>query len=277
VTSETQGTLSEEDRRQAALLTAQVFRHIHESRQALDADDTALARKEVEKGREALKTIRALLPRVSVHTKTVAPDGKVVYEDQREVQEDRLPLFEGMLHERTLAPIGAAKRDGPEVTGLRVVGAETITTEAVADLDIVEAQLSRAAKALEDKNAEAASKALATAQVRGVEFFSSTEDTPLAEARDALWLARRSLEENNVAQARVNLDVVRQRLRLYREVAPQERRADVDQMLKDAERLETQLRQETAQQPANHAERARQGNTVTQWWEQVNRWFRRHF
>lgn len=277
VTSEAEGALSEEDRRQVALLTAQVFRHIDEARRALDADDGGLARKEVEKGLQAVETIRALLPRVTVRTRTEAPDGRVVYEDEREVQGDRVPLFEGMLHERTLAPIVAAKRDAVEVAGVRLVGSETVTTQAVADLGVVEAQLRRAAKALEGERAEAASEALATAQVRGVELFASKEDSPLAEARDALWLTRRALEEDNALQARANLDVARQRLRLYREVAPQGRQADVDRMLKEADQLEAQLRRETAQQPAGRAERSRQGNAVTQWWEQVNRWFRQQF
>lgn len=276
VTSEARKTVSEEDRRQASLLTAQVFRHIDEARRALDADDAELARREVDKGRQALTAVRALLPRATVHTRTKGPDGKVVYEDQREVQEDRVPLFEGMLHERTLAPIVAAKRDAVDVAGLRLVGSETITTEAVADLDVVEAQLARATRALENKKTDDASRALEAAQVRGVEFFASKEDTPLAEARDALWLARRALEENNVDQARVNLGVARQRLRLYREVATQERQSDVDLMLKEADQLEAQLRQETAQQPASRAERTRQGNAVTRWWDQVNHWFRRH-
>jgi hypothetical protein len=111
VTSETKGTLSEEDRRQVALLTAQVFQHIDEAQGALDAGDTKQARKEVDKGRQAVGAIRALLPRTTVRTKTTAPDGKVIYEDEREVQEDLVPLFEGMLHAQTLAPIVAAKQD----------------------------------------------------------------------------------------------------------------------------------------------------------------------
>src|SRR4051812_42778969 len=48
VTSETKGTLSQEDRRQVALLTAQVFQHIDEARQAIDTDDVKLARQEVD-------------------------------------------------------------------------------------------------------------------------------------------------------------------------------------------------------------------------------------
>jgi hypothetical protein len=42
VTSQTKGTLGEEDRRQVALLTAQVLQHIDEARQAIDADDDKL-------------------------------------------------------------------------------------------------------------------------------------------------------------------------------------------------------------------------------------------
>jgi hypothetical protein len=286
VTSETKGTLSQEDRRQVSLLAAQVFQHIDEARRALDADDAKSAHKEVDKGRQAIKAIRALLPKTTVHTKTTAPDGKVIYEDQREVQEDQVPLFEGMLSAKTLAPIVAAKQDAAnnnkqdkqdaaEVKGVRLVSAETITTQVLADLNVVEAQLNRVAKALDENKADDAAKALAMAQVRGVEFYYSKEDTPLAAARDAMWLAKRSLEENNAVQARANLTVARQSLRLYREIAPQERRKDVDQMLKEVDELEAKLGKETAQHPASSGERMEQGRSVTGWWERINQWFRR--
>ncbi len=282
VTSETKGALSEEDRRQIALLTAQVFQHIDQARTAIDADDLAWARREVDQGRQALKAIRSMEPRTTVRTRTKAPDGKVIYTDEREVQEDRVPLFEGMLHTQTLAPIVEAKRDAAEagageVKGVRLVESESIRTEAFADLGVVDSQLQRAAKALEHNQPGDAARALMLAQVRGVEFRYSREDSPLAEARDAIWLARRSLEENNAEQARFNLSEARQRLRLYRAVAPKERQADIDRMLKEAEQLEGQLHKEAAQGPATPAERTRQGNAVTRWWEQVNHWFRKHF
>jgi hypothetical protein len=56
----------------------------------------------------------------------------------------------------------------------------------------------------------------------------------------------------------------------------QDQRQEVDQMLREVEQLEGQLRQEGTQ-PISRAERARQGHTVTQWWDRVNNWFRRHF
>ena len=276
VTSETKGTLSEEDRRQVAVLTSQVFQHIHEARRAIDADEIKLARREVDKGRQAMKAIRALMPKTAVRTVTKAPDGKVAYEDEREVQDDTVPLFEGMLHAETLAPIIEAKRDAVDVKGVRLVGSELISTEALADLGMVEAQLQRAAKALEENKSQVASAALALAQIRGVEIRYSKEDVPLAEARDAIWLARRSLEENNAEQARFNLHEARQRLRVYREIAPQERRSDVDKLLKETDKLEDQLHGETAQNPASSSDRTRQGNAVTRWWEQINGWVKKH-
>jgi len=276
VRSETKGTLGEEDRRQVSLLAAQVFQHVDEARRALDADDAKQARKEVEKGREAIKAVRALLPRTTVHTRTTAPDGRAVYEDEREVQEDRVPLFEGMLHARTLAPIQEAQRDANRIAGVRVVESETISTEVMADLDVVEAQLNRAAKALDDKKTEDATRALLLAQIRGVDFHYNKEDTPLAEARDAIWLAKRALEENNSTQAQANLAVARQRLEIYRQVLPEGKRQDVTQMLSEVGQLERQLQQE-GRQSASGAERSRQGNAVTGWWDRLNGWVKRHF
>ena len=241
----------------------------------LDADDTKGALKEVNKAREAIKAIRAMLPKVTFRTKTTAPDGKELYEDESQIQQSRIPVFEGMLHAQTLAPILAARRNALEVAGVHVVESETVVTEAVADIDRIEGQLMRAAKALDQNKSETAAKALAEALVRGIEFRFRKEDKELASTRDAIWLARRSLEENNTAQALANLEVARQRLRLYREVVSADQRQQVDQMLREVEQLEGQLRSEGTR-TASRGERARQGHQLTQWWDKVNGWFRRH-
>lgn len=284
VKSETKGTLSEENRRQVAVLTAQIFQHIAQAQRALDADRATDARTEVDKGRLAIKAVRALLPTTTVHTKTSAPDGTVIYEDNRDVQPGRVPLFEGMLSTKTLAPIIAAKHDAQdalEVKGVRLLGAETITTEAFADLEYVEGQLARVSKALDDNKTEAALKALALSQVRGVEFKFHKEDTPLAAARDALWLAKRALDENNSTQAQANLNVARQQLEIYRQLLPEGQREDVTHMMTEVGELDAKLRKEpsasagAAGNQAKKAERTSQGNAVTRWWEQINGWFKK--
>jgi hypothetical protein len=275
VTTRTKGTLNDEGRRQVSLLMAEVFQHTERATDAIDADDTKQALKEVNKSREAIKAIRAMLPTTTFRTKTTGPDGKTLYEDECEAQESRIPLYEGMLHAQTLAPIVAARRNALEIAGVHVVDSETITTEAIADIDTIDAQLTKAAKALEDNKADVASKALATALIRGVDIRVNKEDSGLAAARDAIWLARRSLEENNAPQALVNLDDARQRLRLYRDVVSQDQRSEVDQMLREIDQLQAQLRQE-ASRPASRGERAEQGNMLTHWWDRVNGWFKRH-
>jgi YfdX protein len=280
VSSQTRGTLGQEDRRQVSLLMAQVFQHVDEARRAVDAADVKRARQEVHKGQQALRVIRDLLPRTTVHTKTTTPDGKVLYEDDREVQESRIPLFEGMLQARTFAPILAAKREqeseANDVAGIQVIESEAITTEVVADLNLIEAQLRRAVKALEENKPEEASRALAWAQVQGVGFHSHREDMPLAEARDAIWLAKRALEENNTVQARANLNIARRQLEVYRQVVPEDQRKDVTQMMTEVSQLEAKLRQEANQtQPASHAERTSQGNSAARWWDQINSWFKK--
>ena len=275
VTTQPISKLNEEDRRQASLLMTEVVQHIGKARDASCADDTKQALMEVNKAREAAQAIRAMLPKGTVRTRTTAPDGKVIYEDEQGVQVGRIPLYEGILHAQTLAPILAARRNAMEVAGFNVVESERIATEVIADLDPIEGQLARAARALEENKPDVAAKALAMALVRGIDFRCNKEDTELASARDEIWLARRSLEENNAAQALVNLATARQRLRAYREVLSQDERQEVDQMLREIDQLESQLRQEGGR-AVGQAERAHQGNTLTQWWDRINGWFHRH-
>ncbi|WP_165226437.1 YfdX family protein [Aquisphaera insulae] len=273
--SRTTGKLTTDDLRQASLLMAQVFQHIAEARDKIDEDGPKEALKEVNKARDAIKAVRSMLPRTEVHTRTLAPDGKAIYEDDREDQPGRIPLYEGILHRQTLEPILAARRTAMEFAGYRLVDAETIATEVVADVDSIETQLTRAAKALEhDKTAEAA-KALATAMIHGLSIQYNKDDSPLTAARDGIWMARRSLEENNSTQALANLETARLRLQTYRGLLSEDQRQEVDQMLRSIEQLEGELRQE-GNRSVTGAERARQGTLLTKWWDGINGWFHRY-
>lgn len=278
VASRTSGTLTEENRRQASVLLTQVFHHIGKASEDIEAGDTSQALKEVNKAREALGVVRGMLPKTSITTKTTSPDHKVVFDDQCEIEHSRIPIYENLLHSQTLAPILAARRNALDIVGVRVLQSETIITEAIADVEALDRHLARAAKALEEKKADDAGKALAMALVKGIDVRYEKEDSGLAAARDAIWLARRALEENNVPQAIVNLSEARQRLNVYRAVLPQDQRQDVDQMLSEVDQLENQLRQEVNNQTTTTTtERSRQGGLLTSWWDRINGWFRRHF
>ena len=205
------------------------------------------------KSREAIKAIHAMLPKTMVHTKTTAPDGKVVYEDDREVQESSIPLFEGLLHTETLAPILAARRNALDVAGVHVVDSETIVTEAIADLNVIEGQLTRAAKALGENKAGCRRRPRWPRPLSGVSISVSTRKTRRSWSpathfgwRGGLW------KRTTFAQAIVNLVSANGGLRIYREVASQNERQDVDSMLREVQELENQLRSEGTQ-AAGHA------------------------
>ena len=148
-----------------------------------------------------------MLPKATLRTRTIAPDGKAIYEDESEIQQSRIPVFEGMLHAQTLAPILAARRNALEVAGVHVVESETIATEAVADIDRIEGQLAGRPRRWSRTRRKTPPRRWRQALVRGVEFRFRKDDKELASARDAIWLARRSLEENNPTQAFANLEV----------------------------------------------------------------------
>ena len=89
------------------------------------------------------------------------------------------------------------------------------------------------------------------------------------------WAARWSLEETTPPRRWSTSPPHGSALRTYREVLSQDERQEVDQMLREIDQLESQLRQEGGR-TVGQAERAHQGNTLTQWWDRINGWFRRH-
>jgi hypothetical protein len=273
--STTVGKLTEDERKQASLLAALVFEHVDKAGDCIDAGEPKSALKDVNKGLEAIQTIRTMLPRTTIVTRITAPDGKMTFEDETEYQDGRIPLFAAVLHAQTLAPILAARKNAMEVAGYHVAESELIASEAIADIDPIEVYLKRAAKEIQDNKPEVASKSLALTLVRGIEVRVSKEDSELVSARDAIGLARRSLEENNPAQALVNLAVAKQRLRVYSEFLSASERSEVDQMLREVAHLEDQLRQE-GNRKATQADRNQQGSTLTSWWNKINGWFKRH-
>ena len=231
------------------------------------------------KARQAIKAIRAMLPKAKVRIKTTAPDGKVVYGDEREVEDTRIPIYEGMLHARTLAPILAARRNAREVAGVTVVESETIATEVIADVNPIERQLNRAAKFLEENKSQDAAKALALALVRGIEFRFDKDDSPLAAARDAVWL--RAGRSKRTTPRRPS-PTSPSRGSDCGSTAGSRRRTSVrmsNRMLGEVDQLEAELRQEGNQgnQQVAQSERSRQSGRVTHWWDRINSWFKRHF
>ena len=155
----------------------------------------------------------------------------MIYEDEREVQESRIPLYEGMLHTQTLAPILAARRNAMEVAGVSVVESETIATEAIADLDPIERQLTRAAKALEENKTRTPPRRWRWPWSAASNSASArrTRRWPRPATRSG-WRGGR-WKRTTPPRPWSTWPSPGQRLRLYREVLSQDQRQEVDQML----------------------------------------------
>ena len=184
------------------------------------------AHREVDKGREAIKAVLRLLPEDDRPHADHRPrrQGDLRGSSARS-RRSAVPLYEGMLHARTLAPIrgGPARRE--RVAGVRVVESEAISTEVIADLGYVEAELNKAAKALEAGKAEGRRRGPPPGPGPGGRL-------PLSPGRQAAGRGPRCdlagqapCEESNAVQAGANLAIARQRLEIYRQVLPEDRRA----------------------------------------------------
>ena len=264
VTSRTRGSLSEEDRRQISLLMAQVFEHIVEARDAVDADDTKQALEEVNKARAGDQG-----------------DPRHAAQDDCPHQDHR-PRRQGGLRGRARGPGVRASRSTrgcciprhwprswrPGATRWRSPvsrwsSRRRIATEAIADLDPIERQLTRAAKALEDNKTQDAAKALALALIRGIDFRFRQGGLAagLGPRRDLAGAAVAGREQRRTGPGQPGSSPGSGCGSTAR-WSPQDQRQEVDQMLQEVDQLEAQLRQE-ATQPATRAERTRQGGRLS--------------
>ena len=106
----TEGSLSAQDLHQVSLLTSRIVNHINEAVKALLDQDPDAARPEIENGRKLTKVVRELLPVTTVVTVVKDAKGKEVYRDVDKVQEDRIPLYSGMIATEVVEPIIDAQK-----------------------------------------------------------------------------------------------------------------------------------------------------------------------
>jgi hypothetical protein len=214
VNRETEGELSPEDFRQASLLASRIALHLNNAAKELANEQNDRTRQELEKGLALVSVIRELLPTTIVSTVVEDKDGREVYRYVDRVQEDRIPLHEGLIAVNTMEPITDAKQEDAAVEGLRLADADLLHTSVRLELGYVEDKLNRAMKLLNDKP-EQALEQLILAQARGVTFAIDKQDDPLVEAQLALQLAERMSQQGREQAARENLQQAKNFLELY--------------------------------------------------------------
>ena len=231
VERQTAGELTAQDLNQASLLTSRIVKHLNEAVQGLNDQNTDGAKVEIEKAQKLVKVVRELLPVTTATTIVKDAGGKEVYRDVDKVQDDRIPLYSGMLAMEVVEPIVDAQAKDAALKGLRLADANVIHTAVLADLGYIERKLNRAA-ALLDKPADALAQ-LTLAQTHGIEMVVNQADSPLVQVQHALRLAERMVDEGKYEAARENLKLAQVQLGTYRALLGQEAGQVVKQLEDD--------------------------------------------
>ncbi len=101
------------------------------------------------------------------------------------------------------------------------------------------------------------------AQTQGVTFEVNKEDNPLVAAQRALQLAERMVEQERPEAARVNLQLAKNHLVIYRGLIPKSEEEKVRTLEKDITKLQGQIGKEGA------------AEKIREFWDRVAGWFTR--
>ena len=216
----TEGELSEQDIHQASLLTSHVVKHLNEAVENIFDENTQGVRNEIEAAQKLIKLVRNLLPVTTVTTIVEDAGGKEIYRETDRVQNDRIPLYSGMIAMEILEPVIKAKKDEADLKGLVMDRTEVINTSMLADLSYIERKINRAAAALSDDSDEALAQ-LVLAQTHGIMAVANPSEAPLVQVQASLHLAEQMVAEGNHDAARENLTLAKIQLETYRELLGQ--------------------------------------------------------
>lgn len=255
-----QGNLSAEDLHQASILTSQLLTHVHSAAQDLSDSDADRARPEIERAQSLLKVVRNILPATEVTTIVTDAQGKEVYRDSQQVQDDQIPIYAGDVAVEVAQPIVDAKRDEAALKGVKLADAALIHTAILVDLNIVEQKLRRAAEMLNNPARSAAE--LTQLESDGVHFYANKEDSPLVQVQSALRLAERLVREHQYEGAKANLQSAKLQLDAYRTLVGDTAGRLPSDLEKEIQRLSEELQKPEA------------ADEIRGMWDRVTSWFK---
>ena len=262
VERKTEGELTAEDFRQASLLTSRVMLHLNKAAFCLGAEKNDQARQELERGLSLIGIVRRLLPTTTVTTIVRDSEGKEVYRYVDRVQEDTIPLHEGLVAVNMMEPISDAKQGEAAVHGVRLADAELIHTSVLVKLDYVESKLNRALRLLKNKPEDALAQ-LALAQSQGVDYVVNKQDDPLVKVQMALQVAERMSEEGREEAAKANLQIAKNYLEFYRGLLPSGESEHVSTLEGEITKLQSEIGRKGA------------ASSIRGYWDRVASWFTR--
>ena len=257
-----EGQLSSEDFRQASLLSSRIVIHLNKAVERLHDDSRDEARSELEKAQGLLKVVRELLPTTVVTTTVRDKNGNEVYRYVDRVQDERIPLHEGLVAVEVVEPITSAKQEAAEVEGLRLADAELLHTSVLVELGYIERKVHRALKLVKDKPEDALVE-LVLAQTRGISYSVNKKDNPLVNAQLALQLAERMVEQGRTEAAKANLQLAKNYLDVHRGLVGKHASDEIRKLQADITNAQSRLEAQGA------------AKEIRGFWDRVASWFSR--
>lgn len=213
-------TITAQDEARISSVAVKVLRHIADARGKLEGDEPKAdeAKSELEQAERLLDIIEAALPTTKVKDRVWVAQKHLEYENTREVLPDLVPIYAGLDELVTYMPTAKAKGHLDEAKQALEAGDKPKAQEQLAATDdallYVEADLplsstrhlvTQAENYLEQGDTQAADQALVAAE-DNVLFVSVTFQSPVINAKAALWRAWQDYKLDEKDFAKANLD-----------------------------------------------------------------------
>lgn len=216
----------------ASHLAAHVIAQVADARFAIELRQPDKAVAALQKARRLAELLRVLLPKTQVRTTVRDRNGKTVYQDIRDVQDERIAVMDSMVRMEIVEPVREALRSEDE----KNTDMSVRHTRMFLQLGFAERRLAEAERLLEERP-DQADRSLRLLLVNGVEFENVAQHRSLADARDSLWSAQWAASNEDFAEARAHLVAAQEALVQYgQKLQPAEReqakvlRAEIDSL-----------------------------------------------
>jgi hypothetical protein len=259
ITEVTRGELKPEDSRQVSVLGSRVLVHVNNAARFLDKGSADEAKTELGSAQTLIKLVREILPVTTVSTSIKDTQNSEVYRYEDRVQDDQIPIIEGLINIDVVQPLVDAKKEQANLKGVKLADVDLIHTAVLLDLAYVEGKIVRALEHLNEP--EKARSELVTAVSNGIRFTLNKKDDPLVRVQSALRLAEQQVREGKHEGAKANLAIARVQLDAYRTVVGDASATVAVDLEKEIAALEDRTREAGA------------ADKIREFWNRVSGWF----
>lgn len=268
--------LTDEESRAISIAAGRVLKHTAQAMEALGDEKKDEALKHIDKGLTLLSIIENAVPHHKVKTEIMS--GDITYEDEDEVSQRLVPIFDELDDIEIINTVVQAKKRNKKSEKKGAVTDLPVVTFAGIDYTTVKLNtylagnmLERAKKNISNDKIRDSISDLRTIQVNGVIFEFDEVDLPLERAADNLKLAELELKhKDRREEARAALDAASDALGEYEKVTGDHRSNEVRSLNKEIDKLS-----KTISSKMSMTDKEKAVSKISDWWDRVVKWFKK--